>query len=410
MNDYRPNPPGNQETSQDELDRALDAMVRGDDRGVNRLDAGMQTTISHLYALADLSGSSSHSADIPATGEGVQRPLPRAVKPGSSDRERAPSRTPVLLRPTNANKRRSIFMSTLSGLAAALLIGLGIYAAIPVFSPDAPEPTTIAFQAIESTPEATAVATTLSDTTYNGSEPVPSGPTTFIPPQGTKLTGVIGSDERNPVSPDECVVAPQTQEDVLKVLGIAPADGDVAPVRSDDSSIEVATLGEIQSTFRQWQSCRRFGNTFGAMALETDQFIRNDIYGPQPILGSFYPITTAYSESTLSELLTARVTMDKQLAQLGEDKARHDSDTSTENGLNLNLWVIDTTNLPGDPTTGEYLAASEGTFVSLPVVWTNPDIGSDQPFPTAYVGFQLVDGQWKIASWFSADGPPPVGD
>ena len=315
-------------------------------------------------------------------------------------------------------------MSTLSSIAAALLLGLSIYAAVPIFTNDQeqqPPRTEIAFQALESTPDATAgtqEATTASatpsrdvpaDVIYTGEEPVQgTDGTTFTPPIGTELTGVIGSDHRNPVSPAECVVDPMPREDAVKILSTSPADGVKHPNWNDDSSIDEATLGEVQATFREWQACRRFGNTYGAMALETDQFIRNDFYGPTPILGSMFPITTAYSESTLNELLDAREVMDQQSADLGAEKAKHNP--GAEDGLNLNLWVIDTTTLPGDPANGTYATGDNGTYLSAKVVWTNPTVMSDRPFPTAYVTFQLVDGQWKVAEWHSVGNLPPVAD
>lgn len=321
-------------------------------------------------------------------------------------------------------------MSTLSGIAAALLLGLSIYAAVPIFTNDQePQPprTEIAFQAAESTPDATADtqdqnSTTASatpsrdvpsDVIYTGDAPITNADgAPYTPPQGTELTGVVGSDVRNPVSPSECVIEPRSREDVVAVLSTPPAEGNSQPPYSE-STVDEATLGEIQATFRQWQACTRFGKTFQAAALETDQFIRTDFYDDGGVLGTWQLIDTPYSEETINGVLDGRIELDNAKSAHGDKQAQ--GAPGSESGLNLNLWVIDTTDLRKDPDSGAYFAGDNDTFISVPVVWTNPSLlsgssGNTGRLPSAYVSFQLVDGQWKVADWMTLSAMPPVVD
>lgn len=317
-------------------------------------------------------------------------------------------------------------MSTLSGLAAAMLIGIGIYGAIPLFGPvHDPEPTSIAFRAVDGTPDATAAAqdTTVratpsrdvpADVVYAGNAPITNADgRTFTPPTGTVLTGVIGSDVRNPVSPSECVVEPRTREDVVTVLSTPPGAGNTHP-SYPDSHLDEATVGEIQAVFRQWQACTRFGNTFQAAALETDQFIRTDFYDDGGVLGTWRLIDTPYSEDTINGLLDGRTELDAAKAEHGDVQAQ--GAAGSESGLNLNLWVLDTSQPTSDPSRGTYPSADGGTYYMATVVWTNPSLlsgtssGAGGGLPSANVTFQLVDGQWRIAQWTDRGIQPPVGD
>ncbi|MGI8486177.1 MAG: hypothetical protein ACR2OU_18200 [Thermomicrobiales bacterium] len=399
----------NQETPQDALDRALDAMVRGDNHDLSSLDAEMQTTVAHLFALADLAGLPSETNGIPSLRSGgAHLPPSRGARPGLMDRKRATPATVTSLRPANDHKMRRILMSTLSGLAAAMLIGLGIYGAIPLFGPDHdPEPTSIAFRAVDGTPEATTTADVPPDVIYTGNTPISNGSIDFVPPQGTVLTGVNNSDARYPVSPEECLVKPRSREEVLKILGTAPgAAASELPKEYDQSDIEEPTLTELQALYREWQACRRFGLTYQAMALETDQLIRNDIYGTGGYLSGRSPQKTAFSEATLNELLDAREGADKDRQAIGAERSGHNP--GAEDGLLMHLWVIDTSQmLPGSSEETYNAGSNGGNWIQVPVVWQSPNTFGDpaHPLPLAYVNFVNVDGQWKISDIYVATGP-----
>ena len=94
-------------------------------------------------------------------------------------------------------------MTAFSGLAAALLIGLGIYGAVPIFTDRQhdPTPSQIAFQAA-TPPESGASAATAvphdvpSGLIFQGGDPLPAGgDQTVLPPVGTELTKIAGGKE-----------------------------------------------------------------------------------------------------------------------------------------------------------------------------------------------------------------------
>jgi hypothetical protein len=90
----------------DALDRALDAMIRGDRRKAKRLDPGMRETVDRMFALADVSGMS------PA---GAVR-----VSPAS------------LLQWRNRVQFKQV-VSALSAVAAIVVLAIAINAAVPGF-------------------------------------------------------------------------------------------------------------------------------------------------------------------------------------------------------------------------------------------------------------------------------------
>lgn len=303
-------------------------------------------------------------------------------------------------------------MSTFSALAAALLLGLGIYGAIPLFTPSQdhdPEPTSIAFRAVDGTPEATAKADVAPGLIYSGGAPLTNADgTTYTPPIGTVLTGMNGVDELNPVSPAECTVNPRTRENVVQVLSTSPRAGDIYPTTLDGSHLDETTMGEIQATFRERQACRRFGKTWQAVALETEQFIRTDFYVGGGVLGNWMLPDVAYSESSINNILDAQISLDGAKSTLGDQQAQ--GAQGSEAGLNLNLWVIDMARPTSDPRSGTYPSAAGGTFITVTVVWTNARLQNNSALPTANVKFQLVDGRWRIADWGNLGTLPPVGD
>ncbi|MGC4106229.1 MAG: hypothetical protein QM753_07715 [Thermomicrobiales bacterium] len=306
-------------------------------------------------------------------------------------------------------------MTAFSGLAAALVLGLSIYGAVPLLTDRHadPTPSEIAFQAQASaTPDATA-RDVPPDLIFQGGDPLSAGgDQTVLPPVGTELTGAWGVDALNPVRPEECAVVPIPREDAVTIL-TTPPSSDQQPYQSD-STVDEATYADVQASFRQWQACRRSGNTFGAMALETDAFIRADFYDDGGAMASYQRADQAYSVETAGGVLDVRVSIDGQRKAISDQQAT--GNPGWEDGLDLNLWIIDMKEAPnttiwGDSLlpAGEYSAGEDGTYVWATAVWTNPNVSSDEAFPRVAVAFKLVDGVWKIDRWDVIGSHVPMG-
>ena len=399
------------------LDRALDAWVRGDVAALDALDPAMEETVAQLYAWADIAGivddpeaGVASASSTPPRGQIVTvsptppRPPVRNQHPDPGARRAAP---PV--------SRRTRIMTAFSGLAAALLIGLGIYGAVPIFTDRQhdPTPSQIAFQAA-TPPESGASAATAvphdvpSGLIFQGGDPLPAGgDQTVLPPVGTELTGAWGVDALNPVRPEECALAPMPREEAVTILATPPSSDQIPT--NQDSTVDEATVSEIQASFRQWQACRRSGNTFGAMALETDAFIRADLYDDGGAMASFQRANQAYSTEAANGVLDVRLSIDTQRAAISDRQAADRA--GTEGGLDLNLWIIDMQSIGADHLQAQmqFPAAHDGTYVWAIATWTNPNVQSDQPFPRVSVAFELVDGVWKIDQWNLIGGQPPAG-
>lgn len=301
-------------------------------------------------------------------------------------------------------------MTAFTGLAAALVLGLGIYGAVPLITDRHadPTPSEIAFQGQASaTPEAPA-RDVPPDLIFKGGDPIPAGGTqTVLPPVGTELTGAWGVDALNPVHPNECAALPMSRDAAVTILTTPPAS-DQQPT-NQDSTVDEATVAEIQASFREWQACRRAGNTFGAMALETDAFIRADLYDDGGAMASYQRSDRAYSVETANGVLDVRVSMDEQRAAISDQQAG--GRPGSEAGLDLNLWIIDMQSIGPDHLQEQLLfpAAENGTYVWATAIWTNPNVSSDQAFPRVALAFRLVDGVWKIDQWSLLGGSPSSG-
>jgi len=399
MTRHDPTPPDT--SPENALDQALDALLQDDPTALDALDPMMRATVARLYDLADLAG--------PETLAALTDDAARASADARPSRPLAPVTTLPVERPAPSRRRspRRFIMPTLSGLAAALILGLGIYGAIPIFNDADPAgPTQIAFQAVDdSTPTTIAADDPL---VFTGGDPlVNANGSTYLPPVGTELTGLDGEDALNPISPDECMIAPRTRDEVVTILSTPPAAGDDAPMVGDESTIDDATLTEIQATFREWQACVRFGATWQATALETDQYIRTDFYDDGPVLTSIYDlIDVPYSEETINGILDGRISLDEQKAALGAQLATNPD--GSEGGLDLKLWVIDLTPPANDDTKPVYVSSNGGTYLTFSVVLTQPRLITDA-IPTASVSFKLVDGVWQIDQWISLETLSSVG-
>jgi len=178
-------------------------------------------------------------------------------------------------------------------------------------------------------------------------------------------TSPVSETHLEPLAAHDCAESPREPESVLVILGTPPAEG--AWMQSTESAVAPIVVEQLNETLRGWQACNVYGNTFGAMAYESDQFIREDVYGSSEILDS-------YSESTLTEMLDAKVKVDATLAE------------STA-GTQVDLLVIDPNR--------EVTISVSGELIEAWIVELSPVTGQAEDQPSRMV-FELQDGRWLI--------------
>jgi hypothetical protein len=365
--------------SDDRFDAILDAMLRGDRSGLSDLDPEMASTLDQVLGWAALSGFAheppSATPDSMRSAPVVTDDAPRnsaRITPDAPIPIRATSIAPAT-RPQHRASRRRVIMSAFSGIAAALVLGLSIYVAIPALNDRTdrtPSPTAISLAGADGT--RLADAGTTPDT---GSGDIIGSP-------GPDANGI------DVLTSDECTVAPLSRPEVLSILEMPPGDyADIfnaKDMRSQESSFADIPVNDLNAAFREWQACVKFGATWQYIALQTDYMTRSDIYGPQ--LLSRPALVNAYSDSTLNDILDGRVLIDQ--------KRRDGWANHVANGGSLpgSLLVIDET---ADPTT--ISISTDGTYIaSVPVTKLTPYSGETYP-RNGTIDFELVDGQWKIA-------------
>ncbi|MGI8404614.1 MAG: hypothetical protein ACR2OE_07595 [Thermomicrobiales bacterium] len=275
-------------------------------------------------------------------------------------------------------------MSTFSALAAALLLGLGIYGAIPLFTPSQdhdPEPTSIAFVAGEGSPTAS-LASGGGDASTT--PPAYSTATSQIGVPGADATGV------DPVTSDECTVAPRSRNDVLQILSSPPGSyADIVNAKNMRGGPQQITfdgipVDQLNQVFREWQACVKFGATWQYLALETDYMVRADIYGSQSFDRG--PLLQAYSQDTLNNLLDGRELVDN------DRRARWTDAWQTSQQLPETVLVIDMSQ------GAQFSISEDGTYIaSVHVAKLNQATGEQIP-RNGSVDFELVDGEWRIAN------------
>ena len=342
-------PPGPVSVAEEALDRALDALVRGDGRALDRLgrlDPALAGSVSDVYGLADLSefgGDPSYPKHLMATRRRLRRP---------------------------STTRRRV-MTTLATIAATITLVVGLATAIPAWVPDAErEAATLA--ALDAPPvfDATTDETARAEATL----PSPEDATIQSETEGERSAVVATQgDPPPPLTPDDCAVEPRSRQEVLEILSVAPATGNrIAPpeLPLDDESRK-----DLDQALRGWRACTAFGLTGQAMTLETEQFIREDVYGDPK-----FPV--AYSASTLNEILDVREIVDGERAERMSDPAVA--------GDELVAFV--------DPR-GRNEITPEGVptvTARVDVILVSPSTGDG--YRVWPVFFEREDGEWRIRS------------
>jgi len=213
------------------------------------------------------------------------------------------------------------------------------------------------------------------------STPVPIG--SFYIPEDQP--SAIGETSGAPLSIHDCdAVTPRDRASVVETLLIAPnsADGmkvgDDAPQYrpgapvADIANLPTETLAEIEDVLRTWQVCTALGLTYQQMAVETDQFIREDIYAD-------FQTMTPYSEATINELLDRREEIDAWT---------HDRATGAGIIAQSSPYAID--------LTGVTSISPELDYVWVEVVAVSSSNGEQLLDSRGTVAFRLIDGVWYV--------------
>jgi len=351
----------------DQFDEILTAMLAGTDPDAGaRLDPTMRATIDQLLSWADRSGYATEPVSPAHVHWKEQTPMPPLAL--SSQALPMPARSSSSPTATSARTARRTWSWLYAGIAAVLLLGIVALAIRPFLtpSPNDEEPTISAI-------EASALAS--GDDTTDVPEP-----TVAIGEPGVNAAGV------DPLTSDECTVAPVSRQHVLTVLSTPPGNyGDLFNAKSMyiHESFDDIPLDTFSQIFREWQACVKYGSTWQYMALQTDYMTRLDIYGEQVFDRG--PILEAYSQDTLNELLDGRVLIDNDRRQRWADYV-----ATSPAGLPEVVLVIDTTQ------PASFSLSEDGTYVATLPVAKLSLVSGEQRERVGSIDFLLVNGDWKI--------------
>ncbi len=336
-------------TPDDQFNDAIEAMLHGDRSGLQSLDPDLESTSDLLCDWSERSGF----ADEP----------PTRIAFVDHDTTSATGGSPVLLPSTpslrqvhvepNSNipvrKRPHPLVAIVSSIAALLLIGMAAYGARPFFTDrdGNSQPTAVSFVAANATSSSTVNP---SPTPYPTKAPDPS------------LAYVVP-----PLTATDCTAPPRSRDEILSILSTPPGLG--AVTYYGNLIADQGTSDEINTLLRNWESCAAYGMTSERMAYESDQFLRETVYGSPWI-------KTAFSPSTLNELLDAQATTD----------AERVSKIFPE-------WSIVTI----DPSSTVWITPESGPILTIraDVIVVSPQTGERENGPYS-MAFVYEDGGWKI--------------
>ena len=205
----------------------------------------------------------------------------------------------------------------------------------------------------------------------DGDDPAPTraafldAPSTPIP--SPTPTEAVSGYVIPPLTPSDCALAPRTQEDVMALLGTPPAPG--ARVMAADQPAATTVINDLNATLRGWQACNESGDLYGAFAYESDQYIREDIYGNAAF-------DQPFSKGTLNEILSAwQRTMSAEVEASGGDFHA--------------VWMVDASR--------DVFVSRDGTHIEAWVVPIDPRDGSiEDSTEPARMMFIKEGGMWRI--------------
>jgi hypothetical protein len=204
---------------------------------------------------------------------------------------------------------------------------------------------------------------------------------------GTSIATMDAEDDQisvHPLVPDDCRWGSRSREELHEILGIVPSDNDLPDMIVSDSDADPAVLDSLDETLRAWQACARYNDTFGAMTLESEGFIRRKIY---PDLYTVDP----YSDATIDEILDGFERTDEVYG------AR-----TPEPGEPANEWPVLMIDRTRPITVSEDGTRIDAYVNSVSIVdASSQDVrgGDDSPgqWDSGFVMFVFEDGVWRIA-------------
>ena len=194
-------------------------------------------------------------------------------------------------------------------------------------------------------------------------------------------TPAVTDSSAQPLSIHDCEGPARTRDEVISILSTPPAStgnqkpaGNAPEMRpgAQPGTIDQVPVEEIEQTYRSWQACKLLGKTYQQMALETEQFIREDIYGNNRI-------RTAYSEPTLNEILDAREQVDADRTEMASLPGNVAS--AAPRAIDIN---------------GHVAISEDGDYVLVNIVKAFEVDGEQVLNPDGEMAFRLVDGVWLV--------------
>lgn len=260
----------------EQLDEALDAHFRGDDSGLDELPDEFSATVSRLDWLIE-EARTQQTVSIPASGFGRRT---RRVASVGSDRNldsvaqgyRDPVKDEVEAGQNAPPRSRPAFQRFMQAAAALMLIvvlvGAGYGIAIRM------------------------------DGDITGGQHAEAPPFTEDRLWASHM-----------IQPELCVADAMGRTEMIELLQDVDVDRDQALRQNmgwSPMELHAMPMDQMNYFFMTWQSCRRFGFVMEAKSMESPYFIREDFYGERS--NAYHgPVETAYSESTLNEMLDRRL-------------------------------------------------------------------------------------------------------
>lgn len=205
-----------------------------------------------------------------------------------------------------------------------------------------------------------------------------------IPPD---LPARVSEAGAQPLSVNDCTAPEMARDEVMTILrtppttippGQAPTtweEPEIRPGAGFGGGLPKATEDDFdaaEAVLRKWQVCDLLGLTWQQLSLETDQFIREDIYGDPRIM-------TAYLDAALAEVLDARLEADAAWGEqmLGPGRVAQVSPMAIDRD-------------------GMTATSADGDYMVVEVVDVFEHDGEQVLNPAGTVAFWKVDGVWKV--------------